>query len=103
MRALTRRDPRRSLQLLELEQQKLANRVLELPSDRFGEPSNLPNWQIFDLCVHITRVCDSIQKAVERSVVGDQTPAFGVAARPRTADSGDVSRGVGAAAALSVC
>jgi uncharacterized protein (TIGR03083 family) len=79
----TRPDPRRSLQLLELEQQQLAARLLELPSNRFGEPSNLPDWQIFDLCVHITRVCDSIQKAVQRSVVGDQTPAFGAAARPR--------------------
>ncbi len=83
MRTSTSPDPRRSLQILDLEQQKLGNRVLELPSDRFGEPSNLPDWQIFDLCVHITRVCDSIQKAVQRSMVGDQTPAFGAAARPR--------------------
>ena len=64
--------------MLELEQHNFANRVLELPSVRTGESesSNLPDWQIFDLC-------DSIQKAVQRSAVGDQTPASWRAASPR--------------------
>src|SRR5579859_4726787 len=83
MSAATHPDPRRSLQLLELQQQRFATRLFALPLDRFAEPSNLPGWQISDLCVHITRVCDSIHKAVHRSQVGDRTPAFGAAARPR--------------------
>jgi uncharacterized protein (TIGR03083 family) len=83
MSASTKPDPRLSLQLLELEQQRFAQRLLALAPDRLVEPSNLPDWQIFDLCVHITRVCDSIHKAVHRAQVGDQTPAFGAAARPR--------------------
>ena len=33
--------------------------------------------------MHITRVCDSILLAVQRASVGDQTPAFGAAAKPR--------------------
>ena len=83
MRTSTGPDPRQSLQLLESEQYQLASRGLALPSARFGEPSNLPDWRVFELCVHITRVCDSIQKAVQRSVVGDLTPTFGAATRPR--------------------
>src|SRR5262249_25278808 len=55
-------------------------------ADELYRPSNLPGWKIKDLCVHITRVCDSILKAVQRARVGDRTPAFGDAARPREAE-----------------
>jgi len=38
------------------------------------------------VAVQITRVCDSIDLAVQRAMVGDKTPAFGEAARPREAE-----------------
>jgi uncharacterized protein (TIGR03083 family) len=75
--------PRMSLGYLAPEQELLCARLLELTPDQLEIPSNLPGWSIFDLAVHITRVCDSILLAVQRASVGDRTPAFGAAARPR--------------------
>ena len=102
MSASSRPDPRRSLQLLELEGQLLANRLLELPSDRFVEPSNLPDWQIFDLCAYHP----SVRLHPEgRAAVRGGRPDAGLwcgRAATRTGDSCDVSGGVGAAATLSV-
>jgi hypothetical protein len=54
MRPSTSPEPRQSLQLLELEQPTRKS----APGNAirwFGEPSNLPDCQIFDLCVHIAR------------------------------------------------
>src|SRR5579884_3443587 len=76
-------DPRYSLAWVDAEQRRLADRLLQLSPAQLELPSNLPGWRILDLAVHITRVHDSILKAVERARVGDQTPAFGAAARPR--------------------
>jgi uncharacterized protein (TIGR03083 family) len=79
-------EPRQSLQLLETEQRRLCAALLALTPAQFDLPSNLPGWRILDLGVHITRVCDSILLAVQRATVGDETPAFGPAARPREAE-----------------
>jgi uncharacterized protein (TIGR03083 family) len=76
-------DPRRSLTYLGPEQRQLAARLLALTAEELDRSSNLPGWKIKDLGVHITRVCDSILKAVQRARVGDHTPAFGAAARTR--------------------
>lgn len=75
--------PRHSLDLVDAEQLRLCERLGQLTAAELEKPSNLPGWSVFDLCVHITRVLDSISKAVQRAGVGDRTPAFGVAARPR--------------------
>ena len=61
----------------------LCDLLLSLTPGQLELPSNLPGWRVFDLAVHITRVCDSILLAVQRASVGDQSPAFGAAARPR--------------------
>jgi uncharacterized protein (TIGR03083 family) len=75
--------PRQSLDLVDEEQQRLCERLSQLGPRQLEQPSNLPGWSVFDLAVHITRVLDSIGKAVQRASVGDRTPAFGVSARPR--------------------
>lgn len=75
--------PRLSLAYLGPEQELLCARLVELAPSALEQPSNLPGWSVRDLAVHITRVCDSILLAVQRAAVGDQTPAFGAAARPR--------------------
>jgi uncharacterized protein (TIGR03083 family) len=79
-------EPRQSLRLLETEQRGLCAELLALTPAQFDLPSNLPDWRILDLGVHITRVSDSILLAAQRATVGDQTPAFGPAARPREAE-----------------
>lgn len=76
-------NPRRSLERLDAEQWQLCDRLLDLTPAELELPSNLPGWRVLDLAVHITRVCDSIRLAVTRASVGDQTPAFGAAAKPR--------------------
>jgi uncharacterized protein (TIGR03083 family) len=76
-------NPRRSLERLESEQRRLCQRLVELTPAQLELPSNLPGWRVVDLAVHITRVCDSILLAVQRATVGDQSPAFGAAAKPR--------------------
>jgi uncharacterized protein (TIGR03083 family) len=76
-------DPRRSLQRLDAEQRQLCERLLQLTPSQLELPSNLPGWRVVDLAVHITRVHDSILLAVSRACVGDQSPAFGAAAKPR--------------------
>ena len=78
-----RPQPRLSLQHVDVEQQRLCERLVQLTPAQFEQPSNLPGWSVFDLGVHITRVCDSILLAAQRASVGDQTPAFGAAAKPR--------------------
>jgi uncharacterized protein (TIGR03083 family) len=75
--------PRKSLEYLAQEQELLCARMLELTPNELELASDLPGWSVFDLAVHITRVCDSILLAVQRASVGDRTPAFGAAARPR--------------------
>ncbi len=75
--------PRLSLTYLAPEQELLCARLLDLTPRELESPSNLPGWSVLELAVHITRVCDSILLAVQRASVGDQTPAFGAAARPR--------------------
>jgi uncharacterized protein (TIGR03083 family) len=75
--------PRLSLTYLAPEQELLCSQLLRLTPRELERPSNLPGWSVFDLAVHITRVCDSILLAVQRASVGDETPAFGAAARPR--------------------
>jgi uncharacterized protein (TIGR03083 family) len=75
--------PRISLAYLGPEQELLCADLLELTPHQLERPSNLPGWSVLDLAVHITRVCDSILTAVRRASVGDETPAFGAAARPR--------------------
>jgi uncharacterized protein (TIGR03083 family) len=79
-------DPRRSLELLKPEQELLNERIARLTPEELDRPSNLTNWTVADVAVHITRVCDSINLAVQRATVGDKTPAFGEAARPREAE-----------------
>jgi len=76
-------DPRRSLELLKSEQALLNERIARLTPEELDRPSNLARWSVADVAVHITRVCDSINLAVQRAMVGDKTPAFGEAARPR--------------------
>jgi uncharacterized protein (TIGR03083 family) len=78
-------DPRRSLALLKPELELLTERIARLLPEELDRPSNLPSWSVADVAVHIMRVCDSIDLAVERAMVGDRTPAFGEAARPREA------------------
>jgi len=78
-----RTHPRQSLERLESEQRRLCQRLVELTPTQLDRPANLPGWRVFDLAVHITRVCDSILLAVQRASVGDQRPAFGAAAKPR--------------------
>jgi uncharacterized protein (TIGR03083 family) len=68
---------------VDAEQQLLCERLAQLSPAQLESASNLPGWRILDLGVHITRVCDSIMLAVQRASVGDQTPAFGAAAKPR--------------------
>ncbi|MBV9578996.1 MAG: maleylpyruvate isomerase family mycothiol-dependent enzyme, partial [Chloroflexi bacterium] len=81
--SLPRPQPRLSLAYLAPEQDLLCTRLVELTPHELASPSNLPGWTVLDLAVHITRVCDSILLAVQRATVGDETPAFGPAARPR--------------------
>lgn len=76
-------DPRRSLELLDPEKERLRARLAGLTDADLVRPSNLPDWTLADLAVHITRVSDSILLAVKRSTYGDTTPAFGPAAKPR--------------------
>lgn len=80
---MTAVNPRRSLELLDPEQELLNERIARLSPSELETPSNLARWSVADLAVHITRVCDSIHLAVQRAVAGDRTPAFGAAARPR--------------------
>jgi uncharacterized protein (TIGR03083 family) len=79
-------DPRRSLALLDPELELLTERIARLTSEELARPSNLAGWSVTDVAVHITRVCDSIDLAIQRALVGDRTPAFGEAARPREAE-----------------
>jgi uncharacterized protein (TIGR03083 family) len=79
-------DPRRSLEQLAPEQDSLNARIARLTPEELARPSNLAGWSVADLAVHITRVCDSINLAIQRARVGDRTPAFGEAARPREAE-----------------
>lgn len=79
-------DPRRSLALLKPELELLTERIERLTPEELDRPSNLAPWSVADVAVHITRVCDSINLAVQRAMVGDRTPAFGEAARPREAE-----------------
>jgi uncharacterized protein (TIGR03083 family) len=79
-------DPRRSLALLKPDQELLNERIARLTPEELGRPSNLAHWSVADVAVHITRVCDSINLAIQRATVGDRTPAFGEAARPREAE-----------------
>jgi uncharacterized protein (TIGR03083 family) len=83
---MTAIDPRRSLALLKPELERLTERVACLAPTELDRPSNLANWSVADVAVHIMRVCDSIDLAVQRAMVGDRTPAFGEAARPREAE-----------------
>jgi uncharacterized protein (TIGR03083 family) len=76
-------DPRLSLLKLDAEQAALCERLARLTPAERESPSNLANWSVNDLAVHITRVCDSILRAIQRGLEGDRTPAFGPAARPR--------------------
>jgi uncharacterized protein (TIGR03083 family) len=76
-------DARLSLRKLDAEQAALCERIATLTPDEREAPSNLANWSVNDLAVHITRVCDSISRAIERGLEGDRTPAFGPAAKPR--------------------
>ena len=79
-------DPRRSLALLKSELELLTERIARLTPEELDRPSNLAQWSVADLAVHVTRVCDSINLAVQRAMVSDKTPAFGEAARPREAE-----------------
>jgi uncharacterized protein (TIGR03083 family) len=72
-----------SLEWMGREQARLCERLVSLTDSQLQSASNLPGWTVADLGVHITRVCDSILLAVKRAAVGDKTPAFGPAARPR--------------------
>jgi uncharacterized protein (TIGR03083 family) len=76
-------DPRLSLRKLDGEQAALCDRLARLTPAERQAPSDLAGWSVNDVAVHITRVCDSILKAVERALEGDRTPAFGPAAKPR--------------------
>lgn len=76
-------DPRLSLKKLDAEQAALCERLARLTPAEREQPSTLENWTVNDVSVHITRVCDSILKAIERGLEGDRTPAFGPAAKPR--------------------
>ena len=75
--------PRRSLELLDWEQSLLGGRLSGLAPTELECASNLAGWRVVDLGVHVTRVCDLIMLAVQRATVGDMTPAFGPAAKPR--------------------
>ena len=79
-------DPRRSLALLNPELALLTERIGRLTAEEGARPSNLAGWSVDDVAVHIMRVCDSIDLATRRATVGDRTPAFGEAARPREAE-----------------
>jgi uncharacterized protein (TIGR03083 family) len=68
---------------VDAEQRQLCERLAQLSPAQLELTSNLPGWRVVDLGVHITRVCDSILLAVQRAIVGDQSPAFGAAAKPR--------------------
>ncbi|MFN0071737.1 MAG: maleylpyruvate isomerase family mycothiol-dependent enzyme [Chloroflexota bacterium] len=76
-------NPRLSLQTLDAEQGRLCERLAALTTAERETSSNLTGWQVNDLAVHITRVCDSILRAVQRAQQGDRTSAFGPAAKPR--------------------
>jgi uncharacterized protein (TIGR03083 family) len=76
-------DYRESLHRLDSEQAALCERIGSLTPTDLEKPSNLTDWSITDVAVHITRLCDSILLAVTRATTGDRTPAFGPAARPR--------------------
>src|SRR5215212_3656176 len=76
-------DYRTSLSRLDAEQAALCDRIRTLTPAELESASNLTNWNVVDLAVHITRVCDSILLAVKRAMSNDRTPAFGPAARPR--------------------
>jgi uncharacterized protein (TIGR03083 family) len=82
---MNRIDPRRSLALLAPELELLTARIARLTPEELDRPSNLASWSVADVAVHIMRVCDSIDLAVQRAMAGDRTPAFGEAARPREA------------------
>jgi uncharacterized protein (TIGR03083 family) len=74
--------PRRSLELLDAELARLGAELAALTPAQLELPSNLPGWRIYDLGVHITRVCVLLQLAMQRASTGDRTPVFGDAARP---------------------
>lgn len=76
-------DYRESLGRLDSEQAALCERISTLTPAELESPSNLTDWRVVDVAVHITRVCDSILLAITRATTGDRTPAFGPAARPR--------------------
>src|SRR5487761_661199 len=76
-------EPRHSLELLDWEQSLLGSKLSGLQPAELDSPCNLAGWHILDLGVHITRVCDSLLLAVQRATIGDTTPAFGPAAKPR--------------------
>jgi uncharacterized protein (TIGR03083 family) len=75
-------EPKHSLQLVDPELARIGETILELTPTQLELPSNLPGWRIYDLGVHITRVCALLLLAVQRASTGDQTPAFGDAAKP---------------------
>jgi uncharacterized protein (TIGR03083 family) len=79
-------DPRRSLALLGPELDLLTRRIERLTPEELARPSNLASWSVADVAVHITRVSDSIDRAIHRAMAGDRTPAFGEAARAREAE-----------------
>src|SRR5262249_36841239 len=79
-------DPRRSLALLGPELELLTERIARLTPEELDRPSNLAAWSVADVAVHITRVSDSIDRAIQRAMVADRTPAFGEAARAREAE-----------------
>ena len=64
-------DPRRSLALLKPEVELLNGRIARLTPEELDRPSNLAGWNVADVAVHITRVCDSINLAVQRATVGE--------------------------------
>src|SRR5262249_21157601 len=64
----------------------LTERIARLTPEELARSSNLAGWSVADVAVHITRVSDSIDRAIHRAMVGDRTPAFGEAARAREAE-----------------
>jgi uncharacterized protein (TIGR03083 family) len=70
-------DPRLSLRLLDVEQTLFCSQFIRLTPADLALPSNLDGWNIAELPVHVTRVCDSLLLAVQRAIVGHTTPVFG--------------------------
>src|SRR6188768_3340879 len=70
-------DPYRGLLLLQEEQAQLSARIDSLTPAELEASSNLRRWSVQDLIVHVTCVCDAINAAIQRAVVGDRTGIFG--------------------------